>query len=125
MTTTPLPPKTATKTARELLLHAAELVSGERARTHGDMVENHQNIADLWNGYLGDKLTVSLTPTDVALMQVLLKIARTKLGDLNGDDFMDIAGYGSVAWQIASHIAEQTSTRVDDAADWRIMPPWL
>ena len=136
----PQPPKTA----RKLLLHAADLVSGERARTYGDMLENHQNIADLWNGYLGDRLEGTLTPTDVALMQVLLKVARTKEGDLNEDDFTDIAGYAACAWEIASRIAGETTKRVDggSGADglfrdpaptsgfggargtWRPVPPW-
>jgi hypothetical protein len=50
---------------------------------------NFQLIADLWNAYLGDNCCENvegyaclndLTPTDVAMMMALLKIARIKNG---------------------------------------------
>lgn len=90
------------RTAGAILLRASELVSGERARTHGDKVVNHQNIADHWNAYLSGRISVPLTPLDVALMMVELKIARTKAGAYNADDFDDMAGYSGVAGEIAS-----------------------
>lgn len=80
---------------------AAALVSGDRQQTHGDKVENHQNIADLWNGYgvcIGNK---PVTPKDVALLMALLKIARTRAGSFNLDDYVDLAGYAGVAGEIA------------------------
>ena len=90
--------------ASQILQIAAELVSGPRDREHGDKLRNHRNIADLWSAYLG----VRITAMDVALMQVLLKVARTKTGSLNLDDFVDICGYGGCAGEIASrtHTAE-------------------
>ena len=72
-----------------------------RARTHGDKVQNHQAIADLWNGYLGNRLATAIEPRDVALMMALLKIARTKYGAHNPDDYIDMAGYAGVAGEIA------------------------
>lgn len=91
--------------AHELCAKAAELVGGDRAKTHGDKVENHRNIAALWNAYLGWRLDDGhkLTPRDVALMMALLKIARTKTGGHNPDDYIDLAGYAGVAGEIAEH----------------------
>lgn len=80
----------------------SELVSGERERTHGDKVENHQNIADLWNAFLGKRLLKPLSPREVALLMALLKVARTKSGAYNPDDYVDLTGYGAVAAEIAS-----------------------
>ena len=74
---------------------ALELTGGDRAKTHGDKRANHQNIADLWNAYLG--FPVQLTAYDVALMMVLLKVARTKSGSKNPDNYVDMAGYAGVA----------------------------
>jgi hypothetical protein len=90
--------------AGEICAKAAELVGGDREATHGDKVENHQNIARLWNAYLGWRLPdgAALTAKDVALMMALLKIARTKLGAHNPDDFVDLAGYAGCAGEIAS-----------------------
>jgi hypothetical protein len=83
--------------ADAILTKAAELVSGDRAKTHGDKVQNHDNIAKLWSAFLG----VEINPLQVALMMVLLKIARTKSGSLNLDDYIDMAGYAGVAGEIA------------------------
>lgn len=100
-------PKPANRCA-EVLSKALELTGGDRAKTHGDKRQNHQNIADLWNAYLGGSRKVSdniqvgvlerpLTPQDVAVMMCLLKIARMKSGTFNLDNFIDLAGYAGVA----------------------------
>ena len=87
---------------------AAGLVSGDRAAQHGDKLENHRDIAALWNAYLGWRLPegATLTPQDVALMMALLKIARTKAGGHNADDYVDLAGYAGVAGEIAERLTE-------------------
>lgn len=82
--------------AGAILSHATDLVGGDRAKTHGDKTVNHQNIANLWTAYIG----VPITADQVAIMMVLLKIARTKHGGLNRDDFVDMAGYAGVAGEI-------------------------
>jgi hypothetical protein len=79
--------------AGEVLNGVAELVGGDRAKTHGDKLTNHQNIARLWSAFL----QVNITADQVALMMVLLKVARTQHGGLNHDDYADMAGYAAVA----------------------------
>ena len=86
--------------AKDVLETATNLVGGSRAASHGSMFENHENIAQLWNGYLyrmdfenGDRLKAS----DVANMMELLKVARRKQGVFNFDDYVDGAGYAAVA----------------------------
>ncbi len=76
---------------------AASLLSNERYQDYGLPIENHQNIADLWNAYLGTDLTL----LQVAVMMCLLKIARTKAG-LSIDNFVDLAGYAGIAGEIAT-----------------------
>lgn len=88
--------------APEILMKAKDLVGGDRAATHGNKVENHQKIAALWNAYLQDSLGRPLAALDVALMMALLKVARTQTGDHNDDDYVDLAGYASVAGEIAT-----------------------
>lgn len=91
--------------AHELLADAAAIVEGDRAAQHGPKERNHQNIADHWNAYLGTRLgpAQEITALDVALMMVLLKVARTKAGDGrdNRDNYVDMAGYAGVAGEIA------------------------
>lgn len=83
----------------EVLTKALELTGGDRAKTHGDKRQNHQNIADLWNAYLKDGPLGKrrLSAQDVAVMMCLLKIARMKSGTFNLDNFIDLAGYAGVA----------------------------
>lgn len=77
---------------------AAKLVSadGDRAKAHGDKYHTHAAIADLWSAYLG----CLVTPTDVALMMIMLKIVRAKAGQPNVDDFVDMAGYAGCAGEV-------------------------
>lgn len=82
--------------AVEVLGTAANLVGGDRADKHGDKTQNHQNIARLWSAYL----QVPITAEQVALMMVLLKVARTQHGGLNHDDYVDMAGYAGCAAEI-------------------------
>ncbi len=76
---------------------AKELITGDRAAAHGDPLPNHQNIARLWEAYLG----VEVTPQDVALMMALLKVARTQTGPHNPDNYHDLAGYAALAEAMA------------------------
>ena len=96
----------------EILEKAKKLVSDDREKTHGNKIINHENIARLWSGYLQNKtkLTINFLPEDVAQMMVLLKIARTQLGDQNPDDFIDACGYSAIAGEISNKRTELSST---------------
>jgi hypothetical protein len=88
--------------AADICRRAAELVSGDRAKTHGDKRRNHENIATLWTAYLqirrdpGAKLTAS----DAATMMLLVKVARMELGEFNPDDAIDLVGYGAIRGEL-------------------------
>lgn len=92
-------------TGNEVCAKAANLVGGDRQKTHGDKVENHNNIARLWNAFLLNKknytVGIPLNAHDVAILMALLKIARTQSGSHNLDDYVDLAGYAGVAAEIA------------------------
>ena len=83
--------------AADLLDEAARLIVADRARQHGDALECHRMIARLWSAYLDRKLEA----LDVARMMVLLKVARSLSGELNTDDFRDMAGYAALAGDFA------------------------
>jgi len=82
----------------DILNIASQLVNNDRNDQHGDMTTNHINIAKLWSAYKG----VEFTAHDVAVMMALLKIARTKIGKVNPDDYVDACGYLGIAGEIAS-----------------------
>jgi len=80
----------------QILQTAEKLVSIDRSKTHGDKKVNHQNIASLWSAYLDYPLTAK----DVAILMVLLKLARTKAGNHNDDDYIDACGYSAIAGEL-------------------------
>lgn len=80
----------------EILKIANELTSQDREQTHGTVADNFENIAQLWSAYLQS----SLSKKDVALMMALLKIARTKTGTVNLDDFIDGAAYVAIGGEL-------------------------
>ena len=82
---------------------AANLISGDRNEQHGDAFENFDNCAALWNGYL-NSVHIKLDAHDVGIMMLLSKIARTKTGSFNIDDYIDALGYGALAAQIKTRI---------------------
>ena len=86
--------------AVDIIEHAAQLVGGDRQRQHGDKCENMQNIADLWNAYLGAQLSSPITAEQVAWLNALQKIARTKSGTKNIDSAVDCCGYAGIAGEL-------------------------
>jgi hypothetical protein len=94
--------------ASDICSKAASLVGGDRAATHGDKVTNHENIARLWNAYLGNEgIECVLNAKNVAVMMILLKVARTSAGAHNMDDYIDAAGYAGCAGEIAARLVEE------------------
>ena len=90
-------------TREEILNKAKECVCGQREQDYGTPESNFQLIADLWNDYLGFvDHDYDITPTDVAMMMALLKIARIKNGGGTGDSFVDLAGYAACGGEINS-----------------------
>ena len=67
--------------ANQVLETALKLIGGDRAADYGSMWENHENIAQLWNGYLYNK-EGDLTAEDVANLMELMKIARRRITTL-------------------------------------------
>ena len=81
---------------KEILEEATKLASGQREIDYGDKTKNHENIAKLWSAYLN----YTVTPHDVAILMCLLKIARTKLGAISKDTYMDMSAYSAIAGEI-------------------------
>lgn len=66
----------------------ALVVNGARREDYGGPSESFQRIADLWSPILGR----SITPYEVGLCMIQLKIARYMNG-AQRDSVVDIAGY--------------------------------
>jgi hypothetical protein len=78
------------------LLHRAhELINGQRQEDYGDKRQNFSQTAMIWSGILAHKLLpgLALTPEDVALCMMGLKISRLAKTPDHKDSILDIAGY--------------------------------
>jgi len=81
------------KRAAELLHDTADLIDGEKAKAYGEPEESFKTIADLWTTYLHHPIS----KTDVAILMILLKVARNGRGRFKQDNFVDICGYSALA----------------------------
>ena len=81
---------------KQFLSEAIRLSGTDRQKDYGDKTKNHNNIARLWSAYLDIKIEAH----DVAIMMSLLKIARTKLGKVCKDTYIDMSAYSAIAGEI-------------------------
>lgn len=73
---------------KSVLEEAEEIINGPRRDDYGDVHESFQRIADLWT----TTLSHTVTPEQVALCMIQLKIARA-INGMARDSIVDIAGY--------------------------------
>ena len=82
--------------SNQFINQASVLLKEQRETDYGDKVENHNNIAKLWSAYTDTDIDAH----DVAIMMSLLKIARTKLGAVSKDTYIDMSAYSAIAGEI-------------------------
>lgn len=85
----------------DILATAAEVVTVDRAATHGKAEDSFARIARLWSAYLD----VPVTSIDVAAMLGLMKIARIGGNPAHADNWIDLAGYAACGGEIATEVA--------------------
>ena len=83
---------------QQLLDDAGELIHGDRNKTYDTPTKNFERIAQLWSAYLGHEVTVA----DVAVLNVLQKIARLHHSPKHYDSWVDVAGCAACGWEAAS-----------------------
>lgn len=96
-------------TRSEVLDEAKNIVNGQRQIDYGKPEDNFKIIADLWSVYLNE----NITSKDVAMMMILLKIARAKSDTGTIDNFVDIAGYSACAGEIWSNKSKEPVRHLD------------
>lgn len=85
-------------TARQRMLdEAGTIISGQRDAQYGGPEDNFNRIAKIWSVIFG----FEVTPEDVAMAMVGLKVARyaSKSG-FQPDTWVDIAGYAACGYEI-------------------------
>jgi len=81
---------------QEILEEAARLTGIDRNKNYGDPYTNHKRIADIWSVILQQEIT----PSQVALCMVGVKLARLIETPDHTDSFIDGAAYMAIAGEI-------------------------
>lgn len=68
---------------------ANQIVEGARRKNYGHPLENHTRTASLWSAYLQRPIT----PQDVCILMVLLKVSRLAHDNRHDDSIVDVAGW--------------------------------
>ena len=87
-------------TRDELLEEAKMLINGPRAEQYGSALINHERIATIWNVLLQRKLLSKITPEEVTMMMIGLKLARLSQAVDQNDTWIDIIGYAALGGEI-------------------------
>lgn len=93
----PLPQAPRTIKAEDALRQAITLISGDRHEQHGDRHKNFGHAAKLISAYLG----IDVSPSQVAWVMVLMKMARDHNGTRSPDNSVDAAGYCGLAGELS------------------------
>jgi Domain of unknown function (DUF6378) len=80
-----------------ILDEAKDCVCGDRVRTYGNPCDNFETVAVMWSAYFG----FEVTPAQVAICQVLLKVGRLKTTESHHDSWVDICGYAGIGGECA------------------------
>lgn len=82
----------------QVLRDAERIVTKDRNSQYGEPEDVFRTIADLWTAYTGD---IDFTKADVAIMLILLKVARLRNNTRDLDSWVDIAGYSACGAEVA------------------------
>lgn len=86
----------------EILKTAINIITKDRQDQYGNAEDSFSKIADYWTVFLKGSLNdgCAITADDVAMMMILLKIARSDSNPMHLDNYVDICGYAALAGEM-------------------------
>ena len=87
----------------EIFDQAKALTTGDRMKAYGNVKDNFQRTADLWNAYFQGR-NMSEQPIElfeVGILNQLQKISRLAHDPTNPDSHVDNVGFGGIAGELA------------------------
>ena len=91
-----------------ILLEKAALVLANRKKSYGEPTALLENVAKRWSLTLG----TSITPNQVAMCLIDLKIARLNADPKHKDSVIDLAGYAAILNEIIYDMEETEHERI-------------
>lgn len=89
----------------EILKEADAIAGQDRSRDYGHPFINHRRIAKIWSVQLENILKRPITPREVGLLMIGLKLAR-EIETQKRDNLIDIAGYVKCVDMMDDHLAK-------------------
>lgn len=83
-------------TREEFCDRAKEIITVDRNNQYGEPEDSFQTIAELWTAFFGLKFTNE----DVAIMMILMKVARMK-HQMKADSIIDVIGYAALCGELS------------------------
>ena len=87
-------------TMRDNILDSAKSVINNRGNEYGPVEENWKRTANILNGILDKKLKEPLSPADVGMIMIGVKMARLCNTPEHRDTQIDIAGYSALLSEV-------------------------
>jgi hypothetical protein len=84
--------------AESLAKEAISLITGERNQDYGDALDDFTRTGKMWAPILG---LPEVTPEQVALCMIILKVRRITVSPGKRDHWVDIIGYAALGGEIA------------------------
>lgn len=92
---------------KSVLKEAEDIIYGDREKTYGHPSKNLATIAQMWSSYInsaveplynvdGTEITLEIEPKDVAILMMLVKVARFANDPTHRDNLVDICGYAAL-----------------------------
>ena len=85
------------------LLDQTRIILNDRGNIYGSSRTNHERISELWSGYLGSYIS----PMQVSLMQLLVKVSRLAETANHQDSVKDIIGYAVIYKELHDHYDQE------------------
>lgn len=86
--------------AEKTLKQTIEIIK-DRGEHYGGVQQNWNDTAKIWNGILSSKLKHEITPADVGMLMIGLKLSRLKNTPDHRDSQIDICGYASLLGEMS------------------------
>lgn len=92
---------------KSVLKEAEDIIYGDREKTYGHPSKNLKTIAQMWTSYInsasgtlynkeGNDITLEIEAKDVAILMMLVKVARFANDPTHRDNLVDICGYAAL-----------------------------
>lgn len=85
-------------TRTKILTTADQAISVDRDEVYGSVRENFERVANVWAALN----LAHVTPEEVALMMVIVKVSRLTNTLSHEDSWVDLAGYAALGGEIAT-----------------------